>query len=277
MNRIVLTVAGSDPSGGAGIQQDMRVFTCLGLYSCAAITAITVQNTKGVKRVCPVEGKLLQEQVEAVLEDIDVGGIKVGMLATKENVESLATAFYEKREAWIVADPVMRSKNGAVLLDDAAWHSYEANLLPRIDILTPNLQEASVISSMDIGSIEEMEKAARIIYQKMGRKRISLNDYGVYLKGGHLEDPDKSVDIFYFDNKAIYLVGNRIDNIHTHGTGCALSSALCGYLSMGKPPEVAARLAKEFVSKAIEAGFQLGKGIGPVNPLAFLKFQNRLY
>jgi len=271
LRHVVMTVAGSDPSGGAGIQQDIRVFTCLGLYSCAAITAITVQNTQGVKDVCPVQGDLVKRQVDAVLEDIRLKGIKIGMLATKDNVIGLAKALFSKGDAWVVADPVMRSKNNTVLLDDSAWHLYENKLLPKIDILTPNLQEASVICSMDIGSLDEMEEAARVIYEKLTKNRGSKDRCGVYLKGGHLEDPDKSVDIFYFDNEALYLIDDRIDNIHTHGTGCTLSSALCGYLCMGKPPRVAARLAKEFVRRAIMAGFPLGKGIGPVDPLVFLK------
>ncbi|NPA93831.1 MAG: bifunctional hydroxymethylpyrimidine kinase/phosphomethylpyrimidine kinase [Thermodesulfobacteria bacterium] len=271
MRKAVMTIAGSDPGGGAGIQQDIKVFTCLGLYSCAAITALTVQNTQGVKAVEPVSPHIVAQQVEAVLEDIDLSGVKLGMMATEENVEAVASAFYKKGKCPVVADPVMRSKNGAVLLSDSAWKQYEEQLLPWVDFLTPNLQEASFILSMSIGSVEDMKKAARAICSMMERKRKSSLAPGVYLKGGHLESSDKSVDVFCYKDALELFSSDRIRNVHTHGTGCTLSSAFCGYLALGHEPFEAARLAKEFVTMAIKAGFPLGKGIGPVDPLIFLK------
>ncbi len=271
METVVFTIAGSDPSGGAGIQQDIRVFTCLGLYACAAVTALTVQNTNGVKSVYPVDGKILGEQVQAVLEDIHVSAIKIGMLATRENVAKLAASLDETTKIWVVADPVMRSSTGSELLEEAAWRLYQEELLPFIDILTPNIFEAGAITSLDIHSVLDMEEAARLIYLTMEKKRYSEKEFGVYLKGGHLKGTDQGVDVFCSKKGIKRLYGRRIQNIHTHGTGCTLSSAICGYLARGEPIEKAIRLSKEFVTKAIKAGFPLGKGIGPVDPLIFLK------
>ena len=271
MRKAVFTVAGSDPSGGAGIQQDIKVFTCLKLYACAAVTALTVQNTQGVKSVNPVDSHLLEAQVRAVLEDINISGIKIGMLSTEENVAALSRVLALKNRAWVVADPVMRSKNNRVLLEDGAWKVYEELLFPHVDILTPNVNEAEVISSFSIDSVEKMKEAARVIQKKMTRKRMSIHEPGVYLKGGHLVKGKEVVDIFCHRGKIITLKAPRIENIHTHGTGCTFSSALCGYLVIGKDPEEAAFKAKAFVSSAIKAGFGLGRGTGPVDPLIFLK------
>ena len=271
MRKAVLTIAGSDPSGGAGIQQDIKVFTCLKLYACAAVTALTVQNTKGVKSVNPVDSDLLEAQVRTVLEDIGISGIKIGMLSTEENVAALSRVLAVKDKAWVVADPVMRSKNNRVLLEDDAWKVYEELLFPHIDILTPNVHEAEVITAFSIDSVEKMKEAAWIIKKKMTRKRISVHEPGVYLKGGHLGHGDEVVDVFCHRGKITTLKAPRIENMHTHGTGCTLSSALCGYLVTGEDPEEAAFNAKAFVSAAIKAGFALGKGTGPVDPLIFLK------
>ena len=271
METVVFTIAGSDPSGGAGIQQDIRVFTCLGLFACAAVTALTVQNTKGVKSVYPVEAKVVGEQVQGVLEDISVSAIKIGMLANRENVAKLAASLNDTTKIWVVADPVMRSSTGSVLLEEAAWRLYQEELLPFIDILTPNIYEARAITSLDIQSVSDMEDAARRIYLIMEGKRRSEKDFGVYLKGGHLKGTDQGIDVFCSKNGIKRLYGKRIQNIHTHGTGCTLSSAICGYLAKGEPVDRAIMLSKEFVTKAIEAGFPLGKGIGPVDPLIFLK------
>ncbi len=271
MRKVVLTIAGSDPAGGAGVQQDIRVLTCIGVYACAAITAITVQNTMGVKSVHPVAGGLLEEQVRAVLEDIDISGIKIGMIATGENIAALSRVMSLNERAWVVADPVMRSKNNKVLMEDSASMLYQSMLLPYVDILTPNIPEASVLSSIQIDSLDTMEKAARVIYEKMNMKRHSIHAPGVYLKGGHMEFEGESVDMFYSKGKTLLLKAKRISNRHTHGTGCVLSSALCGFLAFGECPEDAAWHAKDFVTSAIEAGFRLGRGIGPVDPLIFLK------
>jgi len=272
LRQAIMTVAGSDPSGGAGIQQDIRVFTCLGLHACAAVTAITVQNTKGVEDVYPIPGDLVKRQVIAVFEDIRLKGIKIGMLATKDNVTHLAKALFHKDDAWVVADPVMRSKNNVVLLEKEAWRAYEEELLPLIDIITPNIHEASVMVSMELKSLTDIKMAAKTIYEKMVRLHGSKDRCGVYLKGGHIEDRQQSTDVFCYEGRLIVLRGKRIHNIHSHGTGCTLSSALCAYLVLGKGPEAAARYAKEFVRRAIVAGFPLGKGIGPVDPLVCLKF-----
>ncbi len=271
MRKAVLTIAGSDPSGGAGIQQDIKVFTCLGLYACASITALTVQNTLGVKAVNPVAPELVRAQIDAVLEDIKLCGIKIGMLATEGNVEAVASALEKKGECVVVADPVMRSKNDSVLLKDSAWRLYEEKLLPWVDFLTPNIQEANRILSVSIHSVEDMKKAAQKMCALLMKNRRSSHSPGVYLKGGHLSDSAASIDIFYYKGGLIELSHERIKNQHTHGTGCTLSSALCGYLALGHHPPEAARFAKEFVTRAIKAGFPLGKGIGPVDPLIFLK------
>ncbi len=271
MRKAVLTIAGSDPSGGAGIQQDIKVFTCLKLYACAAVTALTVQNTQGVKSVNPVDPHLLEAQVRAVLEDINISGIKIGMLSTEENVAALSRVLVLKNRAWVVADPVMRSKNNRVLLEYGAWRVYEEFLFPYVDILTPNVNEAEVISSFSIDSVEKMKEAAWVIQEKMTRNRMSIHEPGVYLKGGHLVKGKEVVDIFCYRGKITTLRGPRIENVHTHGTGCTLSSALCSYFVTGEYPEEAAFKAKAFVSSAIKAGFALGKGIGPVDPLIFLK------
>ncbi len=268
--KVALTIAGSDPSGGAGIQQDIRVFTCLKVYSCAAITAITIQNSLGVKRVVPIEPDILKAQVEALLDDFTPDCLKLGMLATKENVLALKRLLGRVKNVPVVADPVMLSKNGSVLLSEEARASYIKELFPLIDIITPNLNEAQELSNKLITDISSMKEAGLIILDLMQKGRTSPFKPLVVLKGGHLDHKDESIDLICTEQEIFEIRAKRIKNINSHGTGCTFSSAICAYVAKGQDFIEAIKLSKEFVTGAIRAGFKLGHGIGPVDPMFFI-------
>ncbi len=267
---VALTIAGSDPSGGAGIQQDVRVFTCLKVYSCAVIAALTVQNTQGVKDVYPVSSTILARQLEAIFEDFLPNSIKLGMLATKENVEVVAEFLTRFMKIPVIADPVMLSKNDKELLDKMAMGLYIEKLLPVVDILTPNLDEAGVIVGRKILNLDDMKYASDKILHLMKTGRKSPYEPVVIIKGGHLYNEKESIDVVASASKRLELATPRIENRHTHGTGCTLSSAICAYISKGEDFLTAIKHAKKFVTGAINAGFALGQGVGPVDPMFFI-------
>ena len=268
---VALTIAGSDPGGGAGIQQDIKVFTVLRVYSCAVITALTVQNTEGVKRVVPVDAGILKEQTEAVLEDIHPDVIKIGMLATRENVETVSGILKHHPDIFVIADPVILSKNGKALLEGPGISEYVEMLFPCIDLLTPNLHEAASLLGIDVAGFDDMKAASLRLCSLMGRNRSSLFPPAVLLKGGHLGEDGTAPDVLCCREELCIFRSERVSNLHTHGTGCTLSSAVAGYWAREHDLTRAVQRAKEFVSGAIRAGFPLGKGTGPVNPLIFLK------
>ncbi len=266
----LLSIAGSDPSGGAGIQQDLKVFTALGAYGCAVVTALTAQNTLGVHGVLPIDPSFVSAQLVAVLDDITLGAVKVGMLANSEIVATVAKDLEAySRHGIIVVDPVMISKNGRPLLDDAGVDEAVRSLFPLAHVLTPNIPEAEHLLRKKIRDTREMEAASLELLAFISRKRDPLKSRGVILKGGHLEGR-APVDVLACDHGVFQLAGERVETPNTHGTGCAFSSALAVFLAAGDPIPKAVRKAKTFVAEAIRHACAIGLGIGSVNPAALI-------
>jgi hydroxymethylpyrimidine kinase/phosphomethylpyrimidine kinase len=256
----VLTIAGSDSGGGAGIQADLKTFSALGCYGMSVITALTAQNTTGVTGIHPVPPDFVRQQMEAVLSDIGVNAVKIGMLFSLELIKTVADTLAEYQISNIVLDPVMIAQSGDKLLQDDAIEAISSHLLPMADILTPNLPEAEVLTGGAIKSRSERIKAAEKLSQT-GCK-------AVLIKGGHLEG-NHSNDHLYIaaENRTIELEGERILTRNNHGTGCTLSSAIASMLARGNSLEEAVSLGKEYIHGAIKAGadYQIGNGHGPVH------------
>ena len=254
---VALTIAGSDPSGGAGIQADLKTFHQFGVYGEAVITLLTVQNTRRVTRVECLPPELVAQQIQAVLEDIPPNAAKTGALGNAGIVLAVA----ELAEGFpfpLVVDPVMNSKHGAPLLASQACRLFMERLIPRASLLTPNLAEAATLSGIDVKGPEEMRLAAERIL-KLGAK-------AVLVKGGHLDRG--ATDILLADGEWHEFPGERIDTPHTHGTGCTLSAAVTAELAKGTALVEAVRRAKLFITEAIRTSPRLGGGAGPVNHLA---------
>ncbi len=251
---VALTIAGSDPSGGAGIQADLKTFHQFGVYGEAAITLLTVQNTVGVSRVECLSPELVVEQVQAVLSDMPPGAAKTGALgdaAIVSAVADLAAGF----DFPLVVDPVMISKHGAVLVSEAARSAIASKLLPRAFLVTPNLDEAGALTGLAVTSIEAMREAARRLCA-MGAK-------AALVKGGHLTGA--ATDILFADGEFHEFPAARIETRHTHGTGCTYSAAITAGLAAGQDLVAAVGRAKRFISEAIATAPGLGSGAGPVN------------
>jgi hydroxymethylpyrimidine/phosphomethylpyrimidine kinase len=251
-----LTVAGSDSSGGAGIQADLKTFAALGLYGTSAITAITAQSTVGVIETLPLSADLVTAQIEAVAGDITLHATKTGMLATAAIVEAVAAAIKELELPLVVVDPVMISKSGARLLDDDGIQMLRAELLPRCVVVTPNIPEAEVLSGRRIESIEHARAAAHDIHQ--------LGGSAVVITGGHAEG-DEIVDLLFDGGMFTELHVARIDTRNTHGTGCTFASAVAAHLALGHSVVDAVVGAQGYVVGAIEHALPLGRGHGPLN------------
>ncbi|MFO7577411.1 MAG: bifunctional hydroxymethylpyrimidine kinase/phosphomethylpyrimidine kinase [Pelovirga sp.] len=250
----VLTVAGSDSGGGAGIQADIKTITLLGSFATSALTALTAQNTQGVHGVFNVDSGFVVEQIKAVLDDIGTDTVKTGMLNNAAIVRAVA-GILEQRALLAVIDPVMIAKGGAPLLDPAAQDSLLSRLLPQAYLLTPNLPEVAALTGREPRSIEEMIDAGRTL-QMLGARNILI-------KGGHLHN-DAS-DILLIDEEEHLLSSARIDTPNTHGTGCTLSAAIATFLAQGYPLRRAVKQSKDFISIAIASAQQTGRGQGPVN------------
>jgi hydroxymethylpyrimidine/phosphomethylpyrimidine kinase len=255
MMPVALTVAGSDPSGGAGIQADLKTFHQFRVYGEAVITLITVQNTRTVSRVELLSPELIREQIEAVLTDIPPGAVKTGALGTAGIIETVADAL---RGVRLVVDPVMISKHGAPLLADDAVDALVRRLLPRAAVVTPNLAEASRMTGLDVHDAPGMERAARAI--------AAMGPRHVLVKGGHLEG--EALDVLLSDGAVHRFVAPRIDTVHTHGTGCVLSASITARLARGESVPDAVAGAQRFVRAAIEGNPGLGGGCGPVDLFA---------
>ena len=242
-----LTIAGSDSSGGAGIQADIKTMTANRVYAMSAITALTAQNTTGVTDIMEVTPKFLAEQLDR---------IKTGMVSSSELIETIAEKLTEYHAKNIVVDPVMVATSGARLISEDAISVLKSKLLPLATVITPNIPEAEVLSEMEIKSEADMEKAAELICEKF--------DCAVLLKGGHqLNDAN---DLLFQKGKApVWFHGKRIDNSNTHGTGCTLSSAIASNLAKGRDLETSVKYAKNYISGALAAMLDLGKGSGPMN------------
>ncbi len=252
--RTALTIAGSDSSGGAGIQADLKTMTMNGVYGMSAITALTAQNTTGVTGIMEVTPEFLEKQLDAVFSDIFPDAIKTGMVSSSELIRVIAKKLKQYNASNIVVDPVMVATSGAKLISDDAIETLKDNLLPLATVITPNIPEAEVLSGMTITSEDEMVEAAKIIYETYG--------CAVLCKGGH--QVNDANDLLYSADGPVWFKGKRIDNPNTHGTGCTLSSAIASNLAKGKSLEEAVKAAKDYISGALAAMLDLGKGSGPL-------------
>lgn len=253
--KTALTIAGSDTSGGAGIQADLKTMTVNGVFAMSAITALTAQNTTGVTDIMEVTPKFLKEEIDAVFTDIYPDAVKIGMVASTELIEVIADSLKEYEAKHVVVDPVMVATSGSSLIRDDALAALTGKLLPLAEVCTPNIPEAEILADMKIESKEDMEAAATKIHETY--------KCNVLLKGGHeLNDAN---DLLLTDKGARWYHGKRIDNPNTHGTGCTLSSAIASNLAKGYDLETAVERAKEYISGALAAMLDLGKGSGPMN------------
>ena len=259
MNRI-LTIAGSDSGGGAGIQADLKAITLLGGYGMGVITALTAQNTVGVQGIHEIPARFVEKQIDSVLSDIGADAIKTGMLMNGEIVEVVSKKIRKYGVKKVVVDPVMVAKSGDLLLRKDAQNILAKMLIPLATVVTPNLLEASVLAGLKVNSLEEMKKAARRIYE--------LGTRYVVVKGGHLKG--MAIDLLYDGKKFMEMEGPRIETKNTHGTGCIFASAIATLLARGDTVPEAVRRAKTFTTMAIQSGLNLGKGYGPANPSAYL-------
>ena len=253
--KIVLSIAGSDSSGGAGIQADIKTIIANGCYAETAITALTAQNTTGVIDILNVTPKFLENELDAIFQDIRPDAIKIGMVSDKELIKSIVKKLKEYNAKNIVVDPVMVATSGSKLLSDDAINTLINELIPLADIITPNIPEAEVLSGMKINSVEDMEKAVKII-SKLGSK-------STLLKGGHMVNDAN--DLLYYDNKLVWINGKRINNPNTHGTGCTLSSAIASNLAKDYSIVDAIKRSKYYLSNCLAQMLDLGKGSGPMN------------
>ena len=253
--KTALTIAGSDSSGGAGIQADLKTMTANGVYAMSAITALTAQNTTGLQGIFEVSPEFLKLQIDSVFTDIRPDAVKIGMVSSAGLIQAIAEKLNEYKAENIVVDPVMVATSGAKLISDDAIGTLKECLFPLATVLTPNIPEAKVLSDMDITTAEEMIDAA---------KKISETYHcAVLLKGGHqLNDAN---DLLYRDGGYRWFNGKRIDNPNTHGTGCTLSSAIASNLAKGYDLDTAVEQAKAYISGALAAMLDLGAGSGPMN------------
>lgn len=255
MRRTALTIAGSDSSGGAGIQADIKTMLANGVYAMSAITALTAQNTTGVAGIMEVSPDFLASQLDCIFTDIRPDAVKIGMVSSGALIEVIAEKLVEYRAENVVIDPVMVATSGSRLISEAAIETLKERLLPLASVLTPNIPETEVLWGQSITSPGEMERAAGEISQTYG--------CGVLCKGGH--SVNDANDLLYKENRAIWFQGRRIENPNTHGTGCTLSSAIAANLAKGYALETAVKRAKEYISGALEAMLDLGKGSGPLD------------
>lgn len=257
---VMVSIAGSDPSGGAGIQADLKTATALGVYGATVITALTVQNTLGVTGIHAVPADFIAAQYDAVVTDLDVRAVKIGMLGSVEVVETVAAMLRRHPVPAVVLDPVMVATSGDRLVPDDAEAAIRDLLLPLATVVTPNIPEAAALTGLSVGSEEEMVSA--------GHALAGLGATYALVKGGHLGG-DQSVDVLVSADGVVRLRAPRVLTTNTHGTGCTLSSAIASHLALGEPVEQAVRSAKDYLTRALVAGADLhiGHGNGPVDHL----------
>ena len=254
----ILIIAGSDSSGGAGIQADIKTVTALGSYAMTAVTAVTVQNTKGVSSVVPIKPKEIVKQILFTCKDIKPNGIKIGMLHSSQVIKSVANALNKVKTPKIILDPVMVAKGGAKLINHSAIKTLRDKLMKKAYLITPNIPEAEVLTKTKIKSLEDMIYAANILL-KFGVKNVLL-------KGGHKRS--KYMEDVLLNKKEIKIFKNKkIKTKNTHGTGCTLSSAIATFLSCGKPLKKSCELGIKYVNQAIGSNPNYGRGHGPINHL----------
>jgi len=256
----VLTIAGSDSSGGAGIQADLKTFSANGCYGMSVITALTAQNTRGVFGIHAIPPNFVVQQIEAVFTDIGADAVKIGMLYSAELIAAVAEALKKYGARKIVLDPVMVAQSGDKLLQDDAVDAIKVHLMPLADVVTPNMPEASVLTGHSLKNWKDTERAAETLARHGSRS--------ILIKGGHGAE-NKSIDLLFLvrENRFIRLEAERIETRNNHGTGCTLSSAIAAYLAIGNDIEAAVQKAKTYMNGAIASGaeYQIGHGHGPVH------------
>ena len=257
MPRKVLTIAGSDSGGGAGVQADLKTFAALGAYGMTAVTAITAQNTLGVTAVQDISLDVIEAQVDAVVDDIGVDAVKTGMLSSPEIVRLVARKANEHGFERLVVDPVMVAATGARLLRENAVEAVKQDLIPLATVVTPNTFEAEVLTGRAVTTETDMREAAREIH--------ALGPRYVVVKGGHLQGSDRSTDLLFDGRSFIEYPATRIETTNTHGTGCTFASAIAAGLARGLGVADAVSEAKDYVTRAIATAFPVGQGKGPLN------------
>lgn len=252
---IVLSIAGFDPSCGAGTAADLKTFSANNCYGVAAITALTVQSTQGVKDVHVTPSPVLRAQLDTLADDLNIAAVKIGMLGSRANAVAVAEFLDRRNFANVVLDPVVQPSAGGPDLLDAGGVKYLADeLMKRAAVLTPNIPEAALLTGIEVKDVSGMEAAARKLVERGAR--------AVVIKGGHI---DKAVDLLFDGSEAMTLGGDHVRTEHTHGSGCTFASAIAAQLALGRGLREAVMLAKAYVLKAIEAGFPIGKGPGPLD------------
>lgn len=265
----VLTIAGSDSGGGAGIQADLKTITVLGAYGMSVVTALTAQNTQRVEGVYEVPADFVGAQLDAVIRDIGVDTAKTGMLSSSGIIEIVSKKVKEHGVEKLVVDPVMVAKSGDPLLRDDAREAMKSLMLPLAYLVTPNVPEAEVLSGIRIKNVEDAKKAALSIHE--------LGAEAVLVKGGHLEEAEDAVDILFDGNDYHFFSAKRIKTENTHGTGCTYSAAIATFLAMGKDLPEAVAEAKRFITSAIRHALDIGQGHGPTNPYSWVAGQAERY
>ncbi|MBP2025039.1 bifunctional hydroxymethylpyrimidine kinase/phosphomethylpyrimidine kinase [Peptoniphilus stercorisuis] len=251
----VLTIAGSDCSGGAGVQADLKTMSAHGVFAMSVIVSVVAENTSRVIDIENISTKNILAQIDAIYEDIGTDAVKIGMLSNEECMKAVAKGIKKYKPKNIVVDPVMYAKNGCPLMDENSIDALIKNILPIADLLTPNIPEAEKIAGIEIKNRDDMKKAAKIINEK-GCKNVLI-------KGGH--SLDDVTDVLYSNGIFYNFEGKRINTKNTHGTGCTLSSAIASNLSLGYSMEESIKRAKKYINMAIENSLEIGKGHGPTN------------
>lgn len=257
----MLTVAGFDPSSGAGVAADLKTFAVHDCYGIAAITALTIQSTQGVKAVHPIPAAALRAQLDALAEDFEIAAVKIGMLANRSNAATVAEFLDQSALKQVILDPVVKpSSGGPELLDPAGVKFLREDLIKRAAVITPNIEEAELLTGLAIRDVGAMKAAAQ--------KLVEMGALAAIVKGGHM---DKPIDVLFDGSEFVTFSGDQIKTGHTHGTGCTFSSAITAQLATGRALPDAVTLAKAYVTQSILHGYSIGKGIGPVNP--FYRFR----
>lgn len=263
---VVLTIAGFDPSSGAGVTADIKTIAAHGCYGIAAITAMTVQSTAGVRRVSPGDPRLLTETLEELIADITIAAVHVGMLRSGEIVSRVAQFLEKARLPNVVLDPILRSSSGAGLLDEAGINILKERLLPLVTVVTPNLPEATALTGVSIENVDDMKRAAQRFHE--------MGSPAVVVTGGHME---RAIDLLSIKDEFVQIfTSDLVRSPNTHGTGCAFATALACQLAQERPLSMAVLLAKSYVTAAITNGYPIGKGVGPVNHMSQMKNQPRV-
>ncbi len=257
----ILTIAGSDSGGGAGIQADIKAISANGGFAMSAITSVTAQNTVAVTDAFDLPIPLIEAQLDAVFSDFDVASVKTGMLSSSKIVETVAQKLREYTPQAIVVDPVMISKSKFPLLKAEAINSLRHELIPIATVITPNVYEAELLAERDIRNVDDAKTAAETI--------ANLGCQAVLVKGGHL-DNEKAIDVLYYNNDWSFFEAARVETKNTHGTGCTYSAAIATHLALGKDLIEAIRAAKTYITNAIQHALDIGKGHGPTNHFYFL-------